>query len=158
LVGAAGVGLLRVAVDGSRLAESRTLPPREVVEAFSRPPELRVPVRLQTGREVEVRVEYRPEVRGRGTAFVTMRLGIAPELEEDALLDEAVEAAARADLAVVVVGSADGTESEGYDRETMALPGRQDELVRRVAAANPNTVVVVNAGMPVLMPWVDDVA
>jgi len=49
LVGAAGVGLLRVAVDGSRLAESRTLPPREVVEAFSRPPELRVPVATFTG-------------------------------------------------------------------------------------------------------------
>jgi beta-glucosidase len=117
-----------------------------------------VPVRLQAGREVEVRVEYRPEVRRRGTGFVTMRLGIAPEVEEDGLLDEAVEAAAGADVAVVVVGSADGTESEGYDRETMVLPGRQDELVRRVAAANANTVVVVNSGMPVLMPWVDEVA
>jgi beta-glucosidase len=57
-----------------------------------------------------------------------------------------------------VVGSADGTESEGYDRENMLLPGRQDELVRRVAAANRNTVVVVNSGMPVLMPWADEVA
>src|SRR5207302_5881665 len=49
-------------------------------------------------------------------------------------------------------------ESEGYDRDTMVLPGRQDELVSRVAAANPNTVVVVNSGMPVLMPWADEVA
>jgi beta-glucosidase len=40
----------------------------------------------------------------------------------------------------------------------MLLPGRQDELVRRVAAANPNTVVVVNSGMPMLMPWADEVA
>jgi beta-glucosidase len=70
---------------------------------------------------------------------------------------EAVVAAAGADVAVVVVGSADGTESEGYDRESMVLPGRQDELVRHVAAANPNTVVVVNSGMPVLMPWADEV-
>ncbi|TMB86288.1 MAG: glycosyl hydrolase, partial [Chloroflexi bacterium] len=46
----------------------------------------------------------------------------------------------------------------GYDRETMALPGRQDELVRRVAAANASTVVVVNSGMPVLMPWAGQVA
>jgi beta-glucosidase len=58
----------------------------------------------------------------------------------------------------VVVGSPDGTESEGYDRETMVLPGRQDELVRRVAAANASTVVVVNSGMPVLMPWAGEVA
>jgi beta-glucosidase len=158
LVGAAGVGLLRVAVDGSRLAEATTLAPREVVEAFSRPPELRVPVRLLAGQEVEVRVEYGPDVRGRWAGFVTMRLGVAPDPEEDGLLDEAVEAAAAADVAVVVVGSADGTESEGYDRETMTLPGRQDELVRRVAAANASTVVVVNSGMPVLMPWVDQVA
>ena len=117
-----------------------------------------MPVWLQAGREVDVRVDYRPEARGRGAGFVAMRLGIASEEDEDGLLDEAVEAAAAADVVVVVVGSADGTESEGYDRETLALPGRQDELVRRVAAANSNTVVVVNSGMPVLMPWAGDVA
>jgi beta-glucosidase len=59
---------------------------------------------------------------------------------------------------VVVVGSAEAAESEGFDRETLALPGRQDELVARVAAVNPRTVVVVNAGMPVLMPWAGAVA
>src|SRR5207245_398655 len=58
----------------------------------------------------------------------------------------------------VVVGSADGTESQGYDRKTLGLPGKQDELVRRVAAANPKTIVVVNSGTPVLMPWATDVA
>jgi beta-glucosidase len=57
-----------------------------------------------------------------------------------------------------VVGSAAMTESEGFDRNTLALSGRQDELVRQVAAVNPRTVVVVNAGMPVLMPWADQVA
>ena len=70
---------------------------------------------------------------------------------------EAEAAAAAADVAVVVVGSAETSESEGYDRDTLALPGRQDELVRRVAAACPRTVVVVNAGMPVLMPWAGQV-
>jgi beta-glucosidase len=158
VIGVAGVGVLRVAVDGVRLAEVTTLPPREVVEAFSRPPELRVPLVLQAGQEVEVRVEHLPEVRAHGTGFVAMRLGIAPDPEEEELLAAAVEAAAAADVAVVVVGSAEGTESEGYDRESLALPGRQDELVRRVAAANASTVVVVNSGMPVLMPWVDEVA
>jgi beta-glucosidase len=87
-----------------------------------------------------------------------MRLGIAPQVHDDRLLEDAVLAARGADVAVVVVGSADGTESEGYDRQTLALPGRQDELVRRIAAANPNTVVVVNAGTPVLMPWAGEVA
>ncbi len=68
-------------------------------------------------------------------------------------------AAARdADAAVVVVGTNDDVESEGFDRTSLALPGRQDELVSAVAAANPRTVVVVNAGAPVLMPWRDEVA
>ena len=74
------------------------------------------------------------------------------------MIAEAVRAAAGSAAAVVVVGSAEAAESEGIDRETLALPGRQDELVTRIAAVNPRTVVVVNAGMPVLMPWADDVA
>jgi len=58
----------------------------------------------------------------------------------------------------VVVGTNSIVESEGYDRDSLALPGRQDDLVRAVVAANPRTVVLVNAGAPVLMPWRDDVA
>jgi beta-glucosidase len=56
-----------------------------------------------------------------------------------------------------VVGTTEEVESEGFDRDSLALPGRQDELVRRVAAANPRTVVVVNAGAPVLLPWAEEV-
>jgi beta-glucosidase len=158
VLGAAGVGLLRVVVDGATVAEATTVPPRDVVEALSRPPELRVDLQLKAGREIELRVEHRPNGRGHQAGFATMRIGIAPKLEDDGLIEEAVRAAAAADVAVVVVGSPDGAESEGYDRETMALPGRQDDLVRAVAAANRNTVVVVNSGMPVLMPWADEVA
>jgi beta-glucosidase len=58
----------------------------------------------------------------------------------------------------VVVGSGPATESEGFDRETLALPDGQDSLVRAVAAVNSKTIVVVNAGMPMLLPWADDVA
>jgi len=117
-----------------------------------------VPLQLQAGRDVDLRVEHHPNARGPHSGFATLRIGIAPKQEDDKLMADAVVAAAAADVAVVVVGSADGTESEGYDRENMLLPGRQDELVRRVAAANPKTVVVVNSGMPVLMPWADQVA
>ncbi|TME69873.1 MAG: glycosyl hydrolase [Chloroflexi bacterium] len=153
VIGAAGVGRLRISLNDAMLAQASSLPPRDVVEALSRPPELRVPVHFEAGREVEVRVDYRPDGR-----FAALRLGIEPQADEDSLLEQAVKAAAGADVAIVVVGSADGTESEGYDRQTLVLPGRQDELIRRVAAANPNTVVVVNSGMPVLMPWADDVS
>jgi beta-glucosidase len=153
LLGAAGVGQTRVTVDGSLLAETTSLFPGEVMEMFSRPPELRVPIRLEAGREIDVRVDFRPEKR-----LVTLRLGISPLRNDEQLIDEAARAASESDVAVVVIGSAEGTESEGSDKTSMALAGRQDELVRRVAEANPNTIVVVNAGMPVLMPWAEQVA
>ena len=59
---------------------------------------------------------------------------------------------------MAVVGTTAQVESEGFDRTTLALPGRQDELVRRVATANPRTVAVVNSGSPVLLPWAGEVA
>jgi beta-glucosidase len=158
VLGAAGVGLLRVFIDDVQVAEGTTVSPRDAVEALSKPPELRVALQLRVGKEVELRIEHRPGARGAEVGFASLRIGIGPALEDDKLIADAVVAAAGADLAVVVVGSAEGTESEGYDRETMALPGRQDELVQRVASANPNTVVVVNSGTPVLMPWAAEVA
>lgn len=89
--------------------------------------------------------------------FSALRLGVhAPDAPD--LLDRAVEAAAAADVAVVVVGTTEEWETEGEDRSTIALPGRQDELVQRVAAVNERTVVVVNAGAPVAMPWLESVA
>ena len=89
--------------------------------------------------------------------FSAIRLGVRPPDPAD-MIGLAVAAAADADVAVVVVGTNDEWETEGEDRTTISLPGDQDELVRRVAAANPNTVVVVNAGSPVAMPWLDDVS
>ena len=76
----------------------------------------------------------------------------------DDLLERAVALAERSDAVVVVVGTSAEWESEGRDRNGMNLPLRQDELIARVAAVNSRTVVVVNAGSPVTMDWVDDVA
>jgi beta-glucosidase len=89
--------------------------------------------------------------------FAGIRLGVR-QPDPDDLFDRAVQAAAAADVAIVVVGTNDEWETEGEDRTTIALPGEQDDLVRAVAAVNPRTVVVVNAGAPVAMPWADDVA
>jgi beta-glucosidase len=154
--GVAGVGRLTLTVDGAVVADAATAVPDDPVEAMARPGELRTTVPLEAGRDAEVRLEFRPAADGDGP--LTVRLGIVPAADEDDLLAEAERAAGLADAAVVVVGSAPMTESEGFDRSSLALPGRQDELVRRVAAVNRRTVVVVNAGMPVLMPWADQVA
>ena len=76
-----------------------------------------------------------------------------PSAEEE--LAHAVDLAAAADLVVMAVGTTEEVESEGYDRRSLALPGNQDELVRRVLAANPRTIVIINAGAPVVLPWFD---
>jgi beta-glucosidase len=62
--------------------------------------------------------------------------------------------AAAADVAVVVVND---VEKEGADRASIDLPGKQNALVHAVRAANPRTVVVLNTGSPVTMPWLDQV-
>lgn len=109
----------------------------------------RVP--LEAGRAYALRVEFRARAR----FAAGLHVGCLPPGADD--MDAAVEAAGRAGAAVVVVGTNADWETEGRDRERMDLPGPQDELVRRVAAANPNTVVVVNAAAPVTMDWVDEV-
>lgn len=88
--------------------------------------------------------------------FAAMRLGVRPPADEG-MFDRAVAAAADADVAIVVVGTNDEWETEGHDRDSIELPGRQDELVHAVAAVNDRTIVVVNAGAPVAMPWADEV-
>jgi beta-glucosidase len=87
-------------------------------------------------------------------------IGLAAEPERRAPAAElaaAVALAADSDIAVVVVGTTAEFESEGFDRTTLDLPGAQDDLVRAVAAVNPRTVVVVNSGGPVVLPWRHDV-
>ena len=75
---------------------------------------------------------------------------------EDEIAD-AARLAAESDVAIVVVGTNGEVESEGWDRADLTLPARQDDLVRAVLAANPRTLVVVNAGGPVELPWLEEV-
>jgi beta-glucosidase len=155
LFGASGVGQLTITVNGEVAAQGETRVPADPVETMTRPGEIRGQVVLPGGEDAAVEVEFRPAAACQGP--VALRLGITPSADEQTLMADAVAAAEAADVAIVVVGSAETSESEGYDRDTLVLPGRQDELVRRVAAACPRTVVVVNAGMPVLMPWAREV-
>jgi len=126
--------------------------------SFLTPPERRIPVELAAGSATDVSLTQRVSL-ARGFPAVSLALGYAaPVLPPDELLAEAAAVASAAEVAVVVVGTTEEGESEGFDRTSLVLPGRQDELVRRVAAANPRTIVVVTAGSPVELPWADDVA
>jgi beta-glucosidase len=120
------------------LAEGEPIEPSEVV--------------LVAGRSYGLVVEFRSGQR----STARFQLMAARPVEAGAI-ERAVGAASNADAVVVVVGSNPRWETEGRDRPDLGLVGEQDRLVRQVAAANPNTVVVVNAGSPVEMPWADDV-
>lgn len=86
-----------------------------------------------------------------------VRLGGAEVRDSDELMNQAVELAKEADVVIAVVGLNPDFETEGYDRKTLSLPGRSDELIRKVAGVNRNTVVVTQAGSAITMPWVDAV-
>ena len=116
-------------------------------------PEVRGTVGMEAGRRYEVEVEY-PAEPGDLVRGLVVGAGAAPEGDH---LERAAAAAAGAELAIVIVGTDDDWETEGEDRTSLALPGDQDELVAAVVAANPNTVVVLNTGSPVMMPWLDAV-
>jgi beta-glucosidase len=80
-----------------------------------------------------------------------------PEAQEQ-LRDEAVSVAAKADAAIIVVGRSPKLESEDFDIKSLDLPSGQDELIQAVAKVNKNTIVVINAGGPVIMSkWIAQV-
>ena len=159
VLGIAGIGEYALTVAGAVRFDGVVVPDNLDPAAFLTPPEHRVPVELAAGEPVEVVLSQRIDLTDAPILVVSLALGYTePQPDPDRQLDEAVRLGASADVAVVVVGTTEEVESEGFDRATLDLPGRQDELVSRVAAANPRTVVVVNAGSPVLLPWVDEVA
>ncbi|KAK5658756.1 hypothetical protein OQA88_1566 [Cercophora sp. LCS_1] len=125
-----------------------------------------VDVDMEANRAVELRVEITNELRpiskqnefNMTHKYGGCRIGFKEEDQID-YLQEAVDIAKAADVAVVIVGLDAEWESEGYDRQTMDLPsdGSQDRLIQAVVKANPNTVVVNQSGSPVAMPWADEV-
>jgi beta-glucosidase len=129
-------------------------------EAFFGVPLERVRVTLTEGEPVGISLlntldkKYAPPLPG----VVFSLVHLPPQRDAEELIAEAAQSARAADAAVVVVATTERVESEGFDRADLALPGRQDDLVRAVAAANPHTIVVVNAGSPVELPWRDEVA
>lgn len=125
-----------LSLDGKELIDDPSTPP---VHTYS------VAVNLQAGRQ------YAVNINGESDSFTW---GTPSSLA--AGISQAVAAAAAAKTAIVVVS--DDTESEASDRPSLELPSAQNELISRVAAANPRTVVVVDAGAPIAMPWLSKVA
>ena len=160
-LGVSGLGQVRLLLDGAELFDATLTAPEgaDVAELLMAPPQQLAPVELAAGQSVNVLLEHDVASSPMADFGTFLQLDLeAPHGTDDEEIAAAVELAAASDVAVVVVGTTAEVESEGFDRTSLALPGRQDELVRRVAAANPRTVVVVNSGAPVLLPWAGDVA
>ncbi|MFE3060616.1 beta-glucosidase [Nocardia sp. NPDC059239] len=156
-IGFAGVGTLTLTLDGEQvLEETVMLAGADPVEMLLNPPQRFVTRTLAEGQEVDVLVRMMPD-NGFPALGITYAVG-RPRRSDDEEFAAAVELARTSEVAVVVVGTTERIESEGFDRTTLRLPGRQDDLVAAVAAVNPRTIVVVNSGSPVEMPWRDDVA
>ena len=158
-LGLAGLADFEVIVDGESVAAGspRTAPGDDPATAVLNPPSTSVAVAFNGG-PLDVVVRFTPVAGGIPDALA-LRVGIPPlDSDEDLLIADAADAARTAELAIVVVSTSAEVESEGFDRGSLRLPGRQDDLVRAVVAANPRTIVVVNAGAPVLLPWRDEAA
>ncbi len=108
---------------------------------------------LEAGRAYELVIEY---LRPDSSSIATLRFGAHPPEVGDPM-QEAVELARRSDLAILVVGTGREWETEGRDRESLGLPGPQNELIERVSAVQPNTAVILHTGGPITMPWLDRV-
>jgi beta-glucosidase len=160
-LGVSGLGRYRLLVDGAEVfAATLALPENaEITEALMRPPQHLAPVELAAGQSVDVVAEHDVDSSPFGGLGTLLQLNLVPPHgTDDEEIAAAAALAAASDAAVIVVGTTAEVESEGFDRTTLALPGRQDELVRQVIAANPRTVAVVNSGAPVLLPWAQDAA
>lgn len=149
-----GLGGRRLLVDGKLAANEWDAPAGiDIPTAIFEGKETGGSFELQAGKPVLIAAELHsvtshPSLLAIGCA--------APDTDDT--LGAAVTAAKSADIAVVVVGTDEAWEHEGRDRQTTTLPGRQNELVERVAAANGKTIVVVNAGCQMDLPWADKVA
>lgn len=148
----AQAGRARVFVDGALLLDGVTTPPApggtEFFGMISK--DLAAPIDLVAGRDYAITVEYFVA----DAMLAGFRVG-ARTADEESMIQRAVAAAASVDVAVLLVGTSADSETEGRDRTDLHLPGRQDELIERVTAANPRTVVVLNAGSIAEMPWID---
>jgi beta-glucosidase len=112
-------------------------------------------IKLEKGKEYKFKATF---VSGEANPFAWIQFSYLPPLGvEGDLVGRAVKLAKSSDAAVIIAGWPDSYESEGRDRPDMKLTGAQEPLIRAVAQANPNTVVVLNVGAPVTMPWIEAV-
>lgn len=147
------LGTVRCFIDGRRLNINTKTGSVSGVDDRSRS---RFEVDLKSGVAREFRIEF-VKTGAEDAGHLRVLVSRQPDADNDELIARSVELARKSDVAVVFAGLSSMIESEGYDRPHMDLPERQNRLIREVAQVCPQTVVVLNVGAPVTMPWIDDV-
>ena len=155
-VGIYSAGFAKVYVDGKLIADAWTNWQKGRTFFEEGCDEVVGTVTLEAGRAHEVVIEFATK------DFATLGLaafaaGIGKPLGDEAIA-EAVRIARNADTAIVFIGRNGEWDTEGSDLPSIDLPGRQNELIAAIANANPNTIVVMQTGGPVEMPWIGSVA
>lgn len=108
---------------------------------------------LEAGESINLRIDYSWQSTER---WRSVRFGCQTPLPDN-LFASAIEKSASADVVVIFAGLTQEWESEGFDRPDMQLPCNQDDLIFSISEVNPNTIVVLNSGSPVNMPWLGQV-
>lgn len=145
-----GIGLGKLKIDGKVLIDNwNETTQGEAFFSFATAPK-RNSIYLDKNETYKFEVEYFFEGR-----FPAIHFGCMPP-EKENLLEEAIKTSREADAVILIVGTNSDWETEGNDRSELALPADQDKLIESVIKENANTVVVINSGSPVSMPWIND--
>ena len=145
-----GIGLGKLKIDGKVLIDNwNETTQGEAFFSFATAPK-RNSIYLDKNETYKFEVEYFFEGR-----FPAIHFGCMPP-EKENLLEEAIKTSREADAVILIVGTNSEWETEGNDRSELALPADQDKLIESVIKENANTVVVINSGSPVSMPWIND--
>lgn len=143
----------RIIIDGEIVLDNADVPSGGSFFGMGKP-ETIIKIALEAEREYSFVVEVRHTPIG--SALSGLTIGAMGPIDHDQL-GEAIDLAAKSDVSIVVVGTNDDWESEGWDRDDIDLPGKQDILIHEVAKVSKRTIVVINAGSPVAMPWLNEV-
>jgi beta-glucosidase len=154
MFGLSSAGLSRLYIDGQEVIDNWTKQTPGQTYFGMGSTEATCTINLVAGHDYALKIEYGKSEK---VPFAGFRLGCLPPIHADTL-QRAVALAGASDIALVCVGLSGEWESEGFDRPDMDLVGEQVALIEQVAAANKNTVVILNTGSPITMNWLTNVA
>ncbi|KAL1860741.1 hypothetical protein VTK73DRAFT_7200 [Phialemonium thermophilum] len=155
------IGRGKLSVDGDELIDLWTQHPEKTLPTpmFDQSSmEVVAELDVEAGRRYAISILLKNEGAVPGVGALQaggLRVGCYEKVDPARALREAIELARQVDVPIVVAGLNADYESEAVDRTTLALPPAVDELIAEVLQANPNTIVVTQAGSPIAMPWLD---